>query len=62
MSTHDPAIAIVGPGNVGSAIARRLLAAGFSKGTLGVRAGSKIHLALVGGQGRDVAFKLLRRG
>ena len=59
MSTHDPAIAIVGPGNVGSPIARRLVAAGFSRVTFGVRA---VHLALVGGQGRDVAFKLRRRG
>ncbi|MCY1055231.1 NADPH-dependent F420 reductase [Nannocystis sp. SCPEA4] len=46
MSTHDPAIAIVGPGNVGSAIARRLVAAGFSRVTFGVRAGSKIAEAL----------------
>jgi NADPH-dependent F420 reductase len=46
MSTHDPAIAIVGPGNVGSAIARRLVAAGFSRVTFGVRSGSKIAAAL----------------
>lgn len=42
VQAHDPAIAIVGPGNVGSALARRFVAAGFSNVTFGVRSGGKI--------------------
>lgn len=42
VSVQDLAITIVGPGNVGTAIARRLVAAGFSRVSFGVRAGSKI--------------------
>lgn len=51
-SQHDPAIAIVGPGNVGSAIARRLVAAGLSRVSFGVRSGSKIAEALAGFDGK----------
>ncbi|MCY0995259.1 NAD(P)-binding domain-containing protein [Nannocystis sp. ILAH1] len=55
MSTHEPAIAIVGPGNVGSAIARRLVAAGFKKVSFGVRSGSKIAEALAELDGKVTA-------
>ncbi|MCY1012967.1 NAD(P)-binding domain-containing protein [Nannocystis pusilla] len=55
MSTHEPAIAIVGPGTVGSAIARRLVAAGFKKVSFGVRSGSKIAEALAELDGKVTA-------
>lgn len=55
--THerDPAIAIVGPGNVGSAIARRLVDAGFTRVTFGVRSTAKIAEALAGFDGKVTA-------
>lgn len=55
MTQNDPAIAIVGPGNVGSAIARRLVAAGFTRVGFGVRAGSKVAELLASFDGKVTA-------
>lgn len=52
---HDPAVAIVGPGNVGSAIAKRLVASGFTRVTFGVRSEAKIAEAVAGFDGKVTA-------
>lgn len=51
-SQQDPAIAIVGPGKVGTALARRLVAAGFSRVRFGVRSDAKIAEAQAGFDGK----------
>lgn len=55
MSTHDPTIAIVGPGTVGIAIARGLVAAGFSRVTFGVRSTAKVAETLAAFAGKVTA-------
>lgn len=53
--TQDPAIAIVGPGNVGTALARRFVAAGFTRIAFGVRSASKIGEAVAEFDGKVTA-------